>query len=119
MMRQRRILVVGAIAILMTSTEAALAINGGTLRVNPRNSWRAFEVITTGDNPAGDGFTWAMPGTFDGIGAWVPTAGTLRLGINHENSDATVSEVNLNLASFQTAIRNVISTGATGGVSVR
>jgi hypothetical protein len=105
-------------AILLTfAVDAALAINGGTLRVNPRNNWRGFEVITTGDNPAGDGFSWAMPGAFDGIGAWIPTPGTLRLNINHETSDATVSEVNLNLANFQTAIRNVIASNTTGGVT--
>src|SRR4051794_2152574 len=96
---------------------AAWAIDGGTLRMNPRNSWRAFEVITVSDNPANDGFTWAMPGSFDGIGAWLPDAATLRLEINHELSDATVSEVNLNLGTFQTAIHNVIGSGNTGGVS--
>lgn len=94
----------------------AWAIDGGTLRMNPRNGWRAFEVISVGDNPAG-GVNYAMPGTFDGIGAWLPDAATLRLEINHENTDANVSEVNLNLAYFQTAIRNMISGGTTGGVS--
>ena len=77
---------------------------------------RAFEIITTGDNPAGDGYTWVMPGAFDGLGAWLPTAATLRVNINHEVTDAAVSEVNLNLANFQTAIRNVITGGTTGGV---
>jgi hypothetical protein len=103
--------------LLMIGVNDALAINGGTLRVNPRNSWRAFEVITTGDNPAGDSFSWAMPSAFDGLGAWLPTATTLRVNINHEVTDAAVSEVNLNLASFQTAIRNVITSGTTGGVT--
>jgi hypothetical protein len=93
------------------------AINGGTLRMTPRNGWRAFEVISVGDNPAGDGFTWVMPSAFDGIGAWLPDASTLRLQINHENTDATVSEVNLNLSNFQSAIRNVIGSGTTGGDS--
>lgn len=116
-MKQGWAIFVGGAILLTFAANTALAINGGTLRVNPKNSWRAFEVITAGENPAGDGFTWAMPGAFDGIGAWVPTAGTLRLNINHENTDATVSEVNLNLANFQTAIRNVISGGTTGGVT--
>jgi hypothetical protein len=101
---------------LATIASNAFAINGGTLRVNPRNNWRAFEVITIGNDPAGDGYTFAMPGNFDGIGAWIPAAGTLRLNFNHENTDASVSEVNLNLANFQSAIHNVIGTGSTGGI---
>ena len=93
------------------------AIDGGTLRLNVHNGWRAFEIITQNNNPAGDGYSWAMEDKFDGIGAWLPDDSTLRLQINHENSDATVSEVNLNLANFQTAITNTINSGTTGGVS--
>jgi hypothetical protein len=99
------------------AVDSAWAINGGTLKVFPRNGWRAFEVISYGNDPAGDGITFAMPDTFDGIGAWMPNASILRLNINHENGDANVSEVNLNLANFQTAIRNIINTNSTGGVS--
>lgn len=113
----RRILAASCVFFAAFAAHSALAINGGTLRMNPRNSWLAFEVISVNDNPANDGFTWAMPGSFDGIGAWLPDTATLRLEINHELSDATVSEVNLNLANFQTAIRNVISSGNTAGVS--
>lgn len=98
-------------------TPSAHGLDGGTLRVTPSNGWAAFEVISIGDDPAGDGFTWPMPGTFDGLGAWLPDTSTLRLQVNHEISDATISEVNLNLASFQTAISNVISVGSTGGVT--
>jgi hypothetical protein len=81
----------------------AEAINGGTLQVNPRNGWKAFEVISVGDNPAGDGFSWSMPATFDGVGAWPLNGTTLRLQVNHENSDATISEIDLNRANLQTA----------------
>src|SRR3954470_22697600 len=104
----------GFVTLLLLATIAsnAFAINGGTLRVTPRNSWRAFEVITIGDNPAGDGYSYAMPGNFDGIGAWIPAADTLRFNINQENSDANVSEVNLNLDNFQSAIHNMIGTGS-------
>jgi len=87
------------------------------LRINAQNGWRAFEVITTGDDPTGDGITWSMPGTFDGLGATLPDASTLRVQVNHENPDTTISEVNLNLANFKTAISNMISGGATGGGS--
>jgi hypothetical protein len=113
----RRILTASCVFLGGFAADTAWAINGGTLRMNPRNGWRAFEVITVGDNPAGDGYNWAMPGTFDGIGAWLPDATTFRVNINQENSDATVSEVNLNLANFQTAISNVIGSGTTGGVN--
>jgi hypothetical protein len=95
----------------------AWAINGGTLRINPQNGWRAFEVISVGEDPAGDGYTYPMPGSFDGLGVWAPDAASLRVNINHELADAAVSELNLNLANFQTAIRNVISSGSTGGVT--
>ena len=58
-----------------------------------------------------------MPNTFDGVGAWLPDASSLRLNVNHEETDATISEVNLSLSSFQTAVSNMISGGTTGGVS--
>jgi hypothetical protein len=96
---------------------SALAIDGGTLRLNVHNGWRAFEVISQNNNPAGDGYNWAMPDKFDGNGAWLPDVSTLRIQINHENSDAAVSEVNLNLANFKTAITNTINSGNTGGIS--
>ena len=58
-----------------------------------------------------------MPGAFDGLGAWLPDAATLRVQMNHETGDATISELNLNRGTFQTAIGNMISGGTTGGVS--
>src|SRR6188474_1999847 len=108
-----RIWITGCFLVFALSTDSVWALNGGTLRVNPRNGWKAFEVITVGNDPV-DAYSWAMPDTFDGVGAWMPDAATLRLNINHENSDATVSEVNLGLGNFKTAIQNVISTGVTG-----
>ena len=109
-------------ALLIVAAGAALApvayaLDGGTLRVNPRNGWSAFEVISVGDNPSGDGFSWSMPGTFDGLGAWMPDSSTMRLLVNHEIGDAAISEVNLSLTSFQTAVSNTISGGSTGGVT--
>jgi hypothetical protein len=99
-------------SLLAAIAEPVWAINGGTLRVIPRNSWRAFEVISAGDNLSG----YVVPDVFDGVGAWLPTSDTLRVAINHETSDASVSEVNLDLANFQSAIRNVITSNNTGGV---
>lgn len=115
-MTVRRILIVVCNLVFALAADTAWALNGGTLRVTPRNSWRAFEVITVGNNPV-DAYSWVMPDTFDGVGAWMPDTATLRVQINHENTDATVSEVNLGLGNFQTAIRNVINTGVTGGVT--
>ena len=105
------------VACVAGAPSVAYGINGGTLQVAPRNGWKAFEVITQGNNPAGDGFAYAMPTTFDGVGAWLSSPSNIRLAINHETSDASISEVNLNLASFQTAISSMISVGNTGGGS--
>src|SRR4051812_27262508 len=110
-----RILTASCVFVAGLAADSAWAINGGALKVFPRNGWRAFEVISYGNDPTGDGITFAMPDTFDGVGAWMPDAATLRLNINHENIDSNVSEVDLNLANFQTAIRNVINTNSTGG----
>jgi hypothetical protein len=94
----------------------AFGLDGGTLRINPRNDWKAFEVITVGNNPTGDGFDWSMPDTFDGMGAWLSDETNLRLQVNHEISrEAPISEVNLDLASFKMAISNTINSGSTGG----
>jgi len=106
-----------AAVMLIAAQQPALAINGGTLRMTPRNGWRAFEIISVGENPAGDGINYSLPGAFDGLGAWLPDAATLRVQMNHETSDAAVSEVDLNLATFKTVIANVINTGTTGGVT--
>lgn len=114
--RTRNFAAVSAL-VLAACGSPAIAVDGGPLQVNPRNGWKAFEVISIGDDPQGDGFTYAMPGTFDGLGAFLPNASTLRLMVNHELADASVSEVTLNLANFKTAITNVRNTGNTGGGS--
>ncbi|NNF17113.1 MAG: hypothetical protein HKN70_10220, partial [Gammaproteobacteria bacterium] len=96
---------------------ASAAAENGTLRVNTYNGWTAFEIITVGDDPSGDGFGWSMPGVFDGIGALEVSGGTLRLLVNHETSDATISEVDLSSTNLKIAIDAMINTGDTGGVS--
>jgi hypothetical protein len=105
------------LAIVVFIAPLGYALDGGTLRITPRNGWRAFELISKGDNPSADGFDWTLPSKSDGLGPWLLDAATLRIEISHENDNATISEVNVNLPSFRSAIRNTISNGNTGGVS--
>ncbi|MCB1616361.1 MAG: VCBS repeat-containing protein [Pseudomonadales bacterium] len=95
----------------------AIALDGGTLRLSTNNGWKAFEIISQGDNPGGDGYSHTMPGTFDGTGAVLVNSSTLRIQVNHETSDASISEVDLDIASLQSAISNMIASSNTGGVS--
>lgn len=111
------VLLIMVAELMTTCTPPAMALDGGTLRINPRNGWKAFEVISFAEDPTGDGFTWSMPHTFDGLGALLSDASTLRVQVNHEVLDATISEVDLDLSSLKTAIGNTISGGTTGGVS--
>lgn len=101
------------------------AIDGGTLQIamDMENGWLAFEVISSGED-ADDAFNYRMPDTFDGIGAQLLDDGTLRaqirVQINHERGEAgplaNISEVNLDLLSFQDAIDNMIVSGNIGDV---
>ncbi|HIF93701.1 MAG TPA: hypothetical protein EYG46_11725 [Myxococcales bacterium] len=95
----------------------AHALDGGTLRLNTFNGWKAFEVITQGDDPAGDGFSYSMLSTFDGVGAWLVDASTLRVLVNHETIDAAISEVNLDIVELQIATSGMIDSDNTGGGS--
>ncbi|WKD49137.1 hypothetical protein [Microbulbifer spongiae] len=104
-----------AAQILVASSASAL--DGGTLQVSTYNGWQAFEVITQGDNPSGDGFGHSMPGIFDGAGAFLLNSSTIRIQVNHETGDASISEVDVDVANLQTAIYNMINAGNTGGVS--
>jgi hypothetical protein len=96
---------------------SAFALDGGTLRLNTYNGWEAFEVISAGEDPAGDGFSHPMLTHFDGAGAWLVDPATLRVQVNYEINDTSISEVNIDLADLQTAIHNMIIGGTTGGVS--
>ncbi len=94
---------------------SAVALDGGTVRVQTYNGWKALEVISQGDNPSGDGHNYSMPGTFDGAGAYLVDSATLRVLVNHETSDASISEVDLDLGNLRAAIQRTIDTGNTGG----
>ena len=101
-------------ALLLVSPAAALD-GTGTLRIDPSNGWKAFELISEGDDPSDDGDDYSMPGTFDGAGAYLVDANTLRVLVNHETGDASVSEVDLALADLELAIERMIDTGALDG----
>jgi len=109
-----RLTLFALIAPFMLATPAD-ALDGGTLRLDTFNGWKAFEVISQGDDPAGDGFVYSIPSTFDGAGARRVDPSTLRVLVNHETADAAISEVDLDLPGLQTAISNMISSGNTGG----
>ena len=101
---------------MSVKTNHTHALDGKTLRITTHNGWRAFEVITQGDNPSGDGMNYSLPGLFDGAGAWQPQSTKVRVLVNHETGDASISEVNLNLNNLKTAISNTIANGNTGGI---
>jgi len=92
------------------------ALDGGTVRMTTYNGFRAFEVISQGNDPSGDGASYGMPGSFDGAGAHLISGSTLRIQVNHETTDASVSEVDLDVANLRVAIANTIANGNPGGV---
>lgn len=106
-----------AFAAFILFIPSTFALNSAALRLNTFNGFRAFEIITAGDDPSGDGYRYAMPGSFDGAGAWLVDPDIVRVHVNHETGDASISEVNLDLVSLKTAISNMINSGNTGGVA--
>jgi hypothetical protein len=105
------------IVLLASTVGSSEAINCGTSRVSTFNGWKAFEVISEGNDPSGDGFTFAMPGTFDGAGAFMVDSSTIGILVNHETSDASISEVRVDAPTMKSAISNVISVGTCGTAS--
>ena len=111
------LLLLAATGVALVPSAVSALDGNGTLRISTTNGWQAFEVISQGDNPPGDDFDHAMPGTFDGIGAYMVYEDTLRILSNHETGDASISEVNVDLASLQAAVANMIESGGLGGQS--
>ena len=56
-----------SVLVQLFAAQQVVALDGGTLRVNTHNDWKAFEIISISQNPTDDGFNWTMPGTFDGL----------------------------------------------------
>ena len=80
-------------ALWVLTMTPAQALDGGILRIDTFDGWKAFEVITQNDDPSGDGFSYSMPGIFDGAGAWLVDSATLRVHTNHETGDASIDDV--------------------------
>lgn len=102
------------LALCCTVPQTALALNGedAKLTLVGLEGWKTFEVITQGDE---NGAGYRVPGEIDGVGAFLVNNATLRVLINHETgracdteTDATVTEVDLDWFKLQSAITGMI-----------
>jgi hypothetical protein len=91
----------------------ATALDGGESRIKTFNEWKAIEIITEGESKNGN---WKMPSKFDGAGAFAVDANTIRIHVNHEKVQASISEVNLDTNSLKRAIFNMITDNKIGDV---
>ncbi len=88
----------------------------GQVNLAPVAGWRAFAIVTEGDNisniaDAGYG-TVASRGKYDGLGA-IRAGNDVSVWINHETSSAAISRVVLDRAKLRQAIRSTIDNGQT------
>jgi hypothetical protein len=105
-------------AVLSSRAPSVWALNGENPQIIPRSGWASFEVITEGDDVPGDGNDYSMPGAYDGTGAFLLNGDTLlRMLVNHEKGDASISEVDIDVGILKEAIINVIGSDETQGVS--
>ena len=95
----------------------ANAINGGQSRVNVKSCWRAIEIISEHDSRGVSG--WKMPGSFDGGGAYLYDKGRkIRIHVNHELSQSSISEVNLDKAKLLDVISKTIASQSISGIEL-
>lgn len=99
------------VAVVCLLSVTVLGINGGTPRISTSNGWKVIEVVSEGQGLNG----YQMPSNFDGTGAFALNDSTLRIIVNHEEIDASISQVDLDVAKTQSAISNMIKSGNTGG----
>jgi hypothetical protein len=116
-----RVLTIAATLILTGAARppCAMALDGvNALELMPRNGWDAFELVSLNDNisaisDSGYGNS-ATRSAYDGLGAYLYDGGdTLSVFINHENSDAAISRLDLNVTEFRQAINSIIDGGVT------
>jgi hypothetical protein len=91
----------------------SVALDEDESRIVPFNGWKAIEVITEGDSKFWD---WVMPAKFDGAGAFLVTPNIIRIHVNHENEEASISEVNVDKNNLKRAISNMIENDDIGNV---
>jgi len=110
-----------ALLLLLSGAPATNALNGESskLSLDGLGGWKTFEVVTQGDS---NGNGYVVPGEIDGMGAFLADGDTLRVLANHETgracdaeNEATVTEVDLDLSNFQTALRNMITSNSLNG----
>jgi hypothetical protein len=95
----------------------ASALNGvGPVGLTPDNGWRAFEIVSQGNNitglsDPGYGNTFTR-GTFDGLGTYV-TTNRLTINVNHETSDAAISRVDVSITGLRQAVQSKLDSGVT------
>jgi len=102
---------------VIPSNEAHALDGSSALQLNALNGWKAFELVTQGndisafsDTGYGDA---ASRGTYDGLGTFI-SGDTMRVFVNHEvTNDAAISRVDLDLADFKQSIASTIDDGAT------
>ena len=88
------------------------------LRITPLDGWKAFELVTQLDdisaiNDVGYERT-AGRGSYDGLGTF-RNGDHLSVWINHETflNDTAISRIDLNLSSFQEALKSAVDNGMT------
>ncbi len=93
-----------------------LSVLNAQVNLTARNGWQAFEIVTQGDDisqiaDAGYG-SIATRGKYDGLGVY-RSGGDLSIWINHENSTAAISRVDLDFNDYRQAIQSTIDGGQT------
>lgn len=90
-----------------------------------RNGWSTFAVLTRGDavpllgGAVGESFTWTeSQRMWDGLGATLADAGTIRVYINGETSPGSIARVHLDREAIRTWIASrVVGNGNTNQVA--
>ena len=106
-----------ALFVVLGLLPSAMAMDGvNPLQFNTFNGWKAFELVTQGDDigllsDTGYGSTVSR-GIFDGLGIQ-QSGDNLTVFVNHEIYGAAISRVDMNPTRFQQAIASTIDDGVT------
>jgi hypothetical protein len=114
--RRSRRLSCAALVVIALSPQA-FAINGtGAVGLAPDNGWRAFEIVSQGNNiagisDAGYGATFSRT-LFDGLGT-ILSGNKLSINVNHETADAAISRVDVSVSALRQAVQSRLDSGVT------